>query len=193
MAKKKRANTLFNMASTLFLVTCVAAVALAGVYNVTKGPIEQVKKKKTENALKVVLPDFDRIDRKGMIAYDGGSDSLILYYAYKGEDLSGIAVETFTNKGFSGLIKIMVGFTPELAIHNTSVLEHKETPGLGDKMDVSKSDFPLQYMGINPAEFDLRMKKDGGQIDAITAATITSRAFSDAVDRAYQTLVSIKE
>jgi len=193
MAKVKKANTIFNMASTLFLVASVAGIALAGVYSFTKGPIEEVKKKKTEDALSKVLPAFDKVERKSVIPYDGGTDSLILYYAFTSDELSGIAVESFSNMGFTEQIKIMIGFTPDLTIHNTAVLAHKETPGLGDKMDAAKSDFPLQFMGKNPGEFDLRMTKDGGQVDAITAATITSRAFSDAVDRAYQTLVSLKE
>jgi electron transport complex protein RnfG len=67
------------------------------------------------------------------------------------------------------------------------VLAHKETPGLGDKMDASKSDFPLQFKGKNPADFKLHVTKDGGNVDAITAATISSRAFCDAVERAYVT------
>ena len=190
---KKRANTLFNMASSLFIVAAVAGVALAGVYNLTKGPIEKVKQEKTEKALSNVLPEFDRTERKSVLPYDGGKDSLILYYAYKNDELAGIAVESYSNMGFTEQIKIMIGFHPDLSICNTAVLAHKETPGLGDKMDAAKSDFPLQFIDKNPAEFDLRVTKDGGQVDAITAATITSRAFSDAVDRAYKTLVSLNE
>jgi len=190
---KKRANTLFNMASSLFLVAAVAGVALAGVYNLTKGPIEKVKQEKTEKALSNVLPEFDKVERKSVLPYDGGKDSLILYYAYLNDELAGIAVESYSNMGFTEQIKIMIGFYPDMSICNTAVLAHKETPGLGDKMDAAKSDFPLQFIDKNPAEFDLRVTKDGGKVDAITAATITSRAFSDAVDRAYKTLVSLNE
>ncbi len=194
MAKKKMANTIVNMALSLFIVASVAAVALASVYNATKGPIENVKKQKIIDALGSVLPDFDGEPvRVAVLPYDGGKDSLILYYAYKGDSLAGIAVETYSNMGFTEQIKIMVGFKPDFSINNTAVLAHKETPGLGDKMDASKSDFPLQFIDKNPAEFDLRVTKDGGQADAITAATITSRAFCDAVDRAYKTLVSLKD
>ena len=89
-------------------------------------------------------------------------------------------------KGFSGKIEIMAGFLPSGTINNTAVVSHKETPGLGDKMDVKKSDFPIQFMGKNPATYKLAVTKDGGDVDAITAATITSRAFCDAVDRAYK-------
>jgi electron transport complex protein RnfG len=84
----------------------------------------------------------------------------------------------------------MVGFSPDGTIRNTAVLEHKETPGLGDKMETEKSDFPDQFKGENPADFGLSVTKDGGDVDAITAATISSRAFCDAVDRAYKTFMN---
>ena len=103
----------------------------------------------------------------------------------KNEKLIGTAVSTFTNQGFSGEIKLMVGFLPDGTIHNISVLEHKETPGLGDKMQKSKSDWSVQFNGKDPANFQLLVTKDGGDVDAITASTISSRAFCDAVQRAY--------
>lgn len=81
----------------------------------------------------------------------------------------------------------MVGFLPDGTIHNTAVLEHKETPGLGDKMDIRKAPWSEQFRGKNPAEYRLQVRKDGGDVDAITAATISSRAFCDAVQRAYDT------
>jgi electron transport complex protein RnfG len=80
----------------------------------------------------------------------------------------------------------MVGFLKDGTINNTAVVSHKETPGLGDKMDVKKSDFPVQFEGKNPSSYKLKVTKDGGDVDAITAATITSRAFCDAVDKAYK-------
>lgn len=184
-------NTLLNMAMSLLVFCSIAALALATVYQATKEPIALVKQKKIEAAISDVLPEFDRIERKGVIPYDGGTDSLICYYAYKGEEFVGVAVETFTNSGFSGLVKIMVGFLPDMTIFNTAVLEHKETPGLGTKM--GDDSFKLQFKDKNPSEFVLKVKKDGGDVDAITAATISSRAFCDAMDRAYQTVSAIKE
>ena len=85
----------------------------------------------------------------------------------------------------------MVGFNSEGIINNTAVLEHKETPGLGTKMKEPK--FKDQFMGIDPGNFDLKVKKDGGDVDAITAATISSRAYSEAVDMAYQTYLKVQE
>ena len=79
----------------------------------------------------------------------------------------------------------MVGFSPEGEIINISVLDHKETPGLGDKMQKDKSEWSNQFNGKNPANDNLVVTKDGGLIDAITASTISSRAYCDAVQRAY--------
>jgi len=79
----------------------------------------------------------------------------------------------------------MVGFLPDGTIYDVEVLDHKETPGLGDKIDRKKSDFTRQFQNKNPGAFSLTVKKDGGSVDAITAATISSRAFCNAVQRAY--------
>jgi electron transport complex protein RnfG len=95
-------------------------------------------------------------------------------------------VETFTNQGFSGNFKLMVGFAPDGTIIDIAVIQHSETPGLGSKMEKGKSDFSLQFKGKNPATFKLAVKKDRGDVDAITASTITSRAYCDAVARAYR-------
>jgi electron transport complex protein RnfG len=100
----------------------------------------------------------------------------------------GTAVETFTSQGFSGDFKLMVGFTPDGTIIDVAVISHAETPGLGDKMEQDKSDFSEQFEGKDPDTFELSVRKDGGDVDAITAATITSRAYCDAVQRAYDAL-----
>jgi Na+-translocating ferredoxin:NAD+ oxidoreductase subunit G len=192
MAKKE--STLLNMVLTLFLVTAAAGLALALVYNATYEPIQESKKKDLKIALSRVLPDFDKIDPNTGIEVmpEDGSDPLVFYPAYVGEKHVGTAVKSYTDKGFSGRIWIMVGFLPDGTINNTAVLEHKETPGLGDKMEAEKSDFPEQFKGKNPADFTLSVTKDGGNVDAITAATITSRAFCDAADRAYNAFINKK-
>lgn len=182
MAKKE--STFLNMTLTLLIVTAIAALALGAVYNVTKEPIASAKKAKKEKAMKAVLPEFEKTESK-MVMPATGKDSIEFNTAYKGEEVVGTAIETYTDEGFSGRFKIMVGFLPDGSIHNTAVLEHKETPGLGDKMDASKSNFPNQFEGKNPETFKLIVTKDGGDVDAITAATISSRAFCDAVQRAY--------
>ncbi|PKP29840.1 MAG: hypothetical protein CVT99_15655 [Bacteroidetes bacterium HGW-Bacteroidetes-16] len=183
MASKRESNFV-NMVVTLFIVSAVAAFALGGVYTITKEPIAVARKAKLESAIKAVVPDFDLLSTIAVPVADGG-DSLFLYVASKDDQVVGTAIKTYTMKGFSGKIELMVGFLDDGTIENTAVLMHKETPGLGDKMDQKKSDFSLQFIGKNPVDFKLKVKKDGGDVDAITAATISSRAFCDAVQRAY--------
>lgn len=186
MAKKE--SSFVNMVLTLFIITAIAALALGGVYNVTKGPIALAKKLKIETAIGEVLPEFDSIVTT-MVLPDGGKDSLTFYKATKGGEAVGTAIRTYTDKGYSGRFWIMVGFVNGDEISGTSVLEHKETPGLGDKMDKNKSKkFPDQFVGKNLTEYNLKVTKDRGDVDAITAATITSRAFCDATQRAYDEL-----
>lgn len=184
MAKKE--SSFKNMVITLLVVTMIAGFALGGVYNATKGPIALAKKAKTEAALKAVIPDFDTVYTHKVLPVDG-PDSLIVNKGFKGGQLVGIAIETYSNKGYDPTqIKIMVGFTPTGEIINTSVIQHKETPGLGTKMSDPK--FYTQFQGKNPESFKLQVKKDRGDVDAITAATISTRAFCDAITRAHVAL-----
>ena len=132
------------------------------------------------------MPEFDTIQTKMVKAVDS-EDSLTFYIASNKNKVIGTAIKSFTMKGFGGEIEIMVGILDDGTINNTAILSHKETPGLGDKMDIKKSNFPEQFMGLNPEGKVLKVKKDGGTIDAITAATISSRAFCDAINRAYET------
>ena len=100
-----------------------------------------------------------------------------------------MAVLTFTKNGFSGQIDLMVGFLSDGTIHAIEVIAHKETPGLGDKMESGKSNFSVQFEGKNPETFKLAVRKDGGEVDAITASTISSRAYCEAVQRAYDAFI----
>ena len=185
MASKKEFSFL-NMLITLFTVSAFAALGLGAVYVVTKKPIAIAKQRKQTKAIKAVLPAFDALHVVKLPDADG-NDSLQFNVASKGGKLVGVAINTYTDKGFGGRIDAMIGFLPNGTIYNTSILNLKETPGLGTKLQKSKSDFPDQFKGKNPANFKLKVKKDGGDVDAITAATISSRAFCDAVQRAYDT------
>ena len=104
-----------------------------------------------------------------------------------------MAVESSTMKGFSGLIRLMVGFDMDGKIKDITVLEHAETPGLGDKIEKEKSDFNVQFQGKDPATFELKVEKDNGEVDAITASTISSRAYCDAVQRAYDAFLKVRD
>jgi len=184
MAKKE--STFMSMVATLFTVTLVAAGLLGTVYALTKEPIRLAELKKKNDAIEVVVPGFDNEPSQEVKSVFLDGDSLYLYTARKGGEVLGTAVETFTNQGFSGNFKLMVGFAPDGTIIDIAVIQHSETPGLGSKMEKGKSDFSLQFMGKNPATFKLAVKKDRGDVDAITASTITSRAYCDAVARAYK-------
>lgn len=186
MAAKKE-SSFKNMVITLALIPGLASLALGAVYVMTKDRIAEAKQQKLTQAISLVLPAFDRTETYALMP-DDGKDSLICYQAFKGDSLIGTAVKTYTDIGFSGRFLVMVGILPDGSIHDAMVLEHKETPGLGDKMEKKKSVWSDQFRGKNPATFTMKVKKDGGDVDAITAATISSRAFCDAVNRANSTL-----
>ena len=183
----KRESNFKNMTIALFVITAVAGLAMAAVYSVTKDPIAISQKAKINNAIKTVIPEFETILDTVLLPEDG-KDSIRIHRLLKGTDESGVAVETYTDKGFSGRFSLMVGFMPDGSISNIEVLEHKETPGLGTKMTLPT--FKNQFKGLKIADIPgekLKVKKDGGSVDAITAATISSRAFCDAVNRAWGT------
>ena len=183
----KTESTFKNMVLSLTLISLGASACLGFVYQMTKEPIELSVLNKKLDAIKQVVPEFNNDpDAEKFRLPTGEGDSLEIYPAKMDSVAVGYAVTTYTKKGFSGNISLMAGFSPEGTIINITVLEHKETPGLGTKM--VEPAFKDQFNGKNPADFKLKVKKDGGPVDAITAATISSRAFCDAVDRAYNTL-----
>lgn len=167
------------MLLSLLFISAGMSAALGFVYTLTKGPIEIANKQAEIQAVKDVLPAFDNDPTTGVKSIDG----LDYYVATTQGQPTGYAVKTFTDKGFSGRFTVMVGFKPDGSINKIKVLDQKETPGLGTKMKEPK--FSDQFLDKNPAIFTLKVKKDGGQVDAITAATISSRAYCDAVQKAY--------
>lgn len=183
MAKKE--STFFNMVITLVMISLVASFALGSIYIVTKEPIEKAKQEKLERAIREVIPPFDSLSSFKVELVAG--DSLTFNVGYAADSAVGIAVSSYSKEGYDPTpILLMVGFLPDNTIQNTVVIQHKETPGLGTKM--KDPAFKDQFNGKNPAAFNLKVKKDGGDVDAITAATISSRAFSDAVERAYDAI-----
>ncbi len=190
MAKKE--SSFKNMVMTLFLVTFIASATLGFAYEFTKEPIARVEIVKKNEAIKAVIPEFTNNPYQERFKVAADKDSLTFYPARTDGKLTGVAVETYTNKGFSGLITLMVGFKMDGTITNIKVLSHQETPGLGQKIERAKSDFEVQFEGKNPADFKLQVKKDQGDVDAITASTISSRAYCDAVQRAYNAFMAEK-
>ena len=191
MAAKK--DTLLNMFVALLLICIVAGGILGIVYNATKDPIAAAENAKRTAAIKNVLPEFKTLKTVNVMSAVEGDDNaeIPFHLAYDTDNnFIGAAVETFTNKGFSGNISLMVGILADGTIKNISVLQHAETPGLGSKME--EDTFKNQFNDKNAASFKFSVKKDGGDVDAITAATISSRAFCDAVNRALSTFENNK-
>lgn len=180
---KRLESNFTNMVLSLTLVTVVAAVLLGGLYLLTEEPIELQKAQKQQSAITSVLPQIQGLtiaepeEQDGMTIYKGYADSLWVC----------TAVET-TENGFGGKFKLMVGFDRDGNISGYEVLEHQETPGLGDKMTFwfkNKEKEKQDILGSSPANRKFEVSKDGGEVDAITAATISSRAFLKAVNKAY--------
>ena len=176
---KKLESTFLNMTVVLTCITLIAAAGTAAVFNFTQKPIADAKQAKQEAAIKVVMPGASLIDQVDI-------NNQRVFRAFDAENnLLGYAIES-DELGFGGLIKMMVGIDTEGNLVNYSILSHSETPGLGSKMDkwfIEKS--PIT--GISVSSAPLTVSKDGGSVDAITAATISSRAFLSAVNKAIAT------
>lgn len=187
-------SSLKNMVIVLGTITLVASAAVGGIYLLTKEPIQTAQAKKVNDAIAQVTPPFDNEPVTEAIAKEVDGETVRIYPAKKGIETVGYAIETFSKNGFGGVMSLMVGFLPDGTIQDISVISHSETPGLGDKIQKSKSDFiETRFVGKNPSDpnFKLAVTKDGGSVDAITASTISSRAFTDAVARAYQIFQSV--
>ena len=204
--KVKLGPFFFNMLWTLTGISLCAALALGLVHAVTEEPIETSKTAEQQRAVKEVLPTHERLDKPDTIEVPA-IGTVEIYKAYDGDNrFVGAAVKSSSGNGFGGEIKIMVGFDSKGIITNYAVLEQKETPGLGTKIvdrfkpaaQVKKSllerifGFEEQagernssIIGKNPATDNLLVTQDGGAVDGITAATISSRAFLEAVRSAY--------
>ena len=187
---KKLESSLTNMVLVLTGVAVIMGGILAFVNHLTEGPINAQKEKALADGIKTVMcVDELTVAKTDEVRQNDAKGNEMLFKIYQvkdaqGQDL-GAAVESTTG-GFGGDLKVLVGFDPEGNILGYTLLEHAETPGLGAKADKwfqkgEKGDI----IGKNPAE-PLVVSKDGGQVDAITASTITSRAFLLAVNNAYK-------
>ena len=181
-------STLVNMVLSLGVITVVAAAALAGVYTATKAPIEQAKAEKQKAAIGQVLPEIsfnnNPADEAAEITVNG--ETVTVFPARQDGEIVGIAVESHDTNGFSGNITVMYGFNPSGDITGYAVMQHTETPGLGSKMEEWFRNPAHSIIGLNAATSNLTVSKDGGDVDAITAATISSRAFLRALSLANQ-------
>lgn len=185
-------SSFINLLITLGVITLVAGLSLGYVFQWTKKPIAKAQMDKQLRAIEAVVNGYDNnpVLEKFKAISPNGKDSLEMFPAKRKGELIGMAVKTKSSRGYSGDIWIMVGFNMQGNIQNIVVIEHKETPGLGSKMTEPK--FLHQFLEKNPGQVNLKVKKDGGTVDAISGATISSRAFSEAVQLAYETFQSLK-
>lgn len=190
MAKQESA---FKVIIVLVIIAVFSAVLLAYVNQVTSGPIAANKKAETKKAISIVLKGLENIsfaDEPQSMVVD---NSPVKYFkaSFAEGGLAGYAIVVKGPNGFTNDFDMMVGLDSEGKIIDTYVLDHKETPGLGDGMKHEK--FKTQFRGHNLTDTNWLVKNDGGDIDALTAATITSRAFTGGVKRALTTFDMLKE
>ena len=179
-----------NMTVCLFAICIVCSSLLAGVYALTKAPIDAAAASKNEAAIKEVLPETAvTIEEERTVDFEGASYAYNLAYDEAGNTV-GCAINV-APVGFGGPISIKVGFDASGVIWNTKVLSQAETPGLGAKC--VEASFSEQFKGFDPAQKKLAVKKDGGDVDAITASTITSRAYADGVALAVKVFQAIAQ
>ena len=187
---KKLESSVQNMVIVLVGVALITGCILAYVNHATEGPIAEQKEKTLADGIKTVMGGGElTVAKTDTVRQNDEKGKEMVFVIYGTEDAQknylGAAVESTTG-GFGGDLKVLVGFDPKGTILGYTILEHAETPGLGAKADKwFQKDGKGNIIGKNPSEA-LVVKKDGGQIDAITASTITSRAFLKAVNQAYK-------
>ncbi len=192
---KKLESTITNMVVVLVGVALITGSILAYVNNVTEEPIRLQAKKTLADGIKAVMGGVElTVAKEDTVRQTiSGKEATFVIHETVGADKQpiGAAVESTTG-GFGGDFKILVGFDNEGRILGYTILQHAETPGLGAKADKwFQKDGKGSVIGKNPGTDNLTVKKDGGDIDAITASTITSRAFLLAVNQAYQAYKSL--
>ena len=173
---------------TLTCIAVVMAFLLGFVHQMTAEPIEEAKNNKELAAIELVTGKFDNdpFAEKMTITTPNKKQKFTMYPARLDGKLNAVAVKSYTNTGFGGRIEVMTGFDVDGSIKTFKIISSNETPGLGSKTDDSR--FKEQLKGFHPAKQILKVKQDGGDVDAVTAATISSRAVLRAIERAYAAL-----
>ena len=187
---KKLGSSFFNMIIVLVTVAVVMGGLLAWINHITKDPVKMQEQKILSDGISSVMGSTDvKISSTDSVCkeIDGQKSHFVVYNIISDEKHSiGIAVESCV-AGFGGNMKVLVGFDGNANILGYSILQSAETPGLGSKADIwfqKKGKGCIIGKNMN-VEKTLTVKNDGGDIDAITASTITSRAFLKAVNEAY--------
>lgn len=169
----------------LTLIAAISGAILAAVESVTRAPIAEQRRLQMLRAISAVLPEFDNSPDTDTLTITTGNDrqgrqvDTIFYRGRKNQQLVGTAFRVVAPDGYSGKIAVMVGIRPDQSVHAIEILNHAETPGLGDK--ISAPWFKALFTGKSLDSSVWRVKKDGGDFDQLTGATISARAVVGAV------------
>ena len=170
-----------HMIFALFVVAAIAAILLGFTDILTRAPIAAAQKAALHSALQQVLPAHKNDPQADMIRIARADQTVQIYPARSGNgDLVGLAWEVVAPDGYSGSIRILVGVRPDGAVHAIRITAHKETPGLGDGI-VKNSSWLASFVHQSLDSIRWKVKKDGGDFDQFTGATITPRAVVKAV------------
>lgn len=169
-----------TMAVKLSLICAVAAFALANVAEVTREPIARSEARAQREAVEAVLPSFARL-AIDTLRTDDGAERIYFRGVTADEAASGTAFTAVSGLGYSGEIEIMVGVDDAGKVNGVRVLRHAETPGLGANY-AAPAMLDAFYKG-RALDGDWKLKKDGGEVDAVTGATVTGRAIADAIEQ----------
>ena len=186
-------STLLNMTAVLFGITLIASAGVGVVNMITLEPIAQAELAAKTEALNGVLPAFDETLSDELTI----DDMIVRVHSASLDGMTvGYAVEAISKQGFGGPVSLMVGFTPAGEVINVNVLKQTETPGLGTKMADEGNPLINSIKGQQLEQKKLvggklAVTKDGGDVDALTAATISSRAYVDAINRAWMAFKSV--
>ncbi|MBF0614596.1 MAG: electron transport complex subunit RsxG [Magnetococcales bacterium] len=176
-----------RMGVILMAVGLIATAILAMVEGITREPIAQSKRQELLDSLARVLPKgFDNSPATDFVSL---SDKRInrqakpvpFYRARKGNEPMAVAFMVTAPDGYSGNIDILMGVDAQGAISGIRIVNHAETPGLGDK--IVKTDWPNAFQGKTLKNAKWGVKKDGGEFDQFAGATITPRAIVAAIKR----------
>jgi electron transport complex protein RnfG len=171
----------FKLVAILTIICTIVGALLAVVHDVTEKPIAAAAQGEKGDAIAMVLPPCDNHPAQETVIVDSDDGPWTFFVARQGGRFVGAAFETTSSKGYGGDIAVMAGVNASGAVQAIKVLAHQETPGLGAW--ISGEEFPGQFAGRSIADTQWAVSKDGGDIDQITAATISSRAVTEAVKR----------
>lgn len=182
---------------SIALIGLVAATLLAGVDRLTQDRIAAERERHAQAALVALLPpnSFDNLPRQEAITIEPGTygSPMLVYPARMGDELTALIADVTTPAGYSGDIRLLVAVDPAGVVIGVSVLEHRETPGLGDLIERRKSDWIEQFSGRSlddPPDEGWAASRRGGEFDTLTSATITTQAVVRAVRRSLEALAA---